>query len=107
MSEQQPIRVMIVDDHLLVRDGLNLLLSTFDEIEVVGLAEDSNRRPTAYEAAALTAELPALYALSQPIRRGWAIGAFRGHVLGRTALGSDASGRLGSTGVVNPLGRAV
>lgn len=40
MSEQQPIRVMIVDDHLLVRDGLNLLLSTFDQVEVVGLAAD-------------------------------------------------------------------
>lgn len=40
MNEEQPIRVMIVDDHLLVRDGLNLLLSTFDEIEVVGLATD-------------------------------------------------------------------
>ena len=51
MSEQQPIRVMIVDDHLLVRDGLNLLLSTFDEIEVVGLAEDGQEAITLYEQA--------------------------------------------------------
>ena len=40
MSETQPIRIMIVDDHLLVRDGLKLLLSTFDDLEVVALAED-------------------------------------------------------------------
>jgi NarL family two-component system response regulator LiaR len=40
MSETKPIRVMIVDDHLLVRDGLKLLLSTFDDLEVVALAED-------------------------------------------------------------------
>ena len=39
MSEHQPIRVMIVDDHLLVRDGLKLLVSTFDNMEVVGLAQ--------------------------------------------------------------------
>ena len=40
MTESLPIRVMIVDDHLLVRDGLKLLLSTFDDLEVVALAED-------------------------------------------------------------------
>ena len=43
MSEPTPIRVMIVDDHLLVRDGLNLLLSTFDDLEVVALAEDGGQ----------------------------------------------------------------
>ena len=43
MSEQRPIRVMLVDDHLLMRDGLKLLLSTFDDIEVVGLAEDGEQ----------------------------------------------------------------
>lgn len=40
MTEPTPIRVMIVDDHMLVRDGLKLLLSTFDDLEVVALAED-------------------------------------------------------------------
>ncbi len=43
MSETNPIRVMIVDDHLLVRDGLKLLLSTFDDLEVVALAEDGGQ----------------------------------------------------------------
>jgi len=31
---------MIVDDHLLVRDGLELLVSTFEDLEVVAVAED-------------------------------------------------------------------
>lgn len=39
-SNRKPVRVMIVDDHLLVRDGLHLLVSTFDDLEVVGVAED-------------------------------------------------------------------
>ncbi len=43
MTEPTPIRVMIVDDHLLVRDGLKLLLSTFDDLEVVALAEDGQQ----------------------------------------------------------------
>jgi NarL family two-component system response regulator LiaR len=43
MSEPTPIRVMIVDDHLLVRDGLKLLLSTFDDLAVVTLAEDGGQ----------------------------------------------------------------
>jgi len=33
-----PIRVMIVDDHTVVRDGLCMLLSTREHIEVMGVA---------------------------------------------------------------------
>ncbi len=43
MPEMERIRILIVDDHRLVRDGLNLLLSTFDEFEVVGMAENGER----------------------------------------------------------------
>ena len=39
MDTQRPIRVMIADDHLLVRDGLRLLLSTYADLEVVALAD--------------------------------------------------------------------
>jgi len=35
-----PIRVMIVDDHAMVRDGLQALLAQQAELEVVGLAAD-------------------------------------------------------------------
>ena len=39
-QKPNPIRIMIVDDHLLVRDGLDLLVSTFSDLEVVAVAED-------------------------------------------------------------------
>lgn len=38
MSETDDIRVMIVDDHQMVREGLKVLLSTYDDIVVVGEA---------------------------------------------------------------------
>jgi NarL family two-component system response regulator LiaR len=38
MDTQRPIRVMIVDDHLLMRDGLRLLLGTYADLAVVALA---------------------------------------------------------------------
>ena len=34
------IRIVIADDHALVREGLSRLLSSYPEIEVVGLADD-------------------------------------------------------------------
>lgn len=36
----RPIRVMITDDHLIVREGLRLILETADTLEVVGEAVD-------------------------------------------------------------------
>ena len=38
----QPVRVLIVDDHEVVREGLRLFLTEEDEIEVVGLAADGS-----------------------------------------------------------------
>ncbi|HSL43410.1 MAG TPA: response regulator transcription factor [Anaerolineales bacterium] len=35
-----PIRVMITDDHLIVREGLRLILETADDIEIAGEASD-------------------------------------------------------------------
>ena len=40
MSEKADIRVLIVDDHQMVREGLKVLLSTCPEIEVIGEAAD-------------------------------------------------------------------
>ena len=40
MPDTNAIRVLITDDHLIVREGLQLILETSDEIEVVGEAED-------------------------------------------------------------------
>jgi NarL family two-component system response regulator LiaR len=38
MNEPTPIRVMIVDDHALVRGGLRVFLLAFDDLELVGEA---------------------------------------------------------------------
>ena len=48
MSKDSRIRVLIVDDHRLVRDGLELLLSTFDEFQIVGMAADGERAVASY-----------------------------------------------------------
>src|SRR5690606_1478105 len=36
--EREPIRIVIVDDHQLVRDGVRLLLSSHPDLEIVGEA---------------------------------------------------------------------
>ena len=38
----EPIRVLIVDDHALVRDGVRALLAAAGDVEVVGEAEDGH-----------------------------------------------------------------
>jgi NarL family two-component system response regulator YdfI len=49
-AEDKPIRVLITDDHFIVRQGLRLILNTADDIELVGEAVNGE------EALALTAE---------------------------------------------------
>ena len=41
MSPRGPIRVMIVDDHAVVRDGIRSLLAGFDGMEIVATAADA------------------------------------------------------------------
>jgi NarL family two-component system response regulator LiaR len=38
MSESEPIRVLLVDDHAVVRSGLSAFLLAFDDLELVGEA---------------------------------------------------------------------
>src|SRR5581483_7460487 len=40
MSTQAPIRVLLVDDHDMVRRGLATFLAVFDDLELVGEARD-------------------------------------------------------------------
>ncbi len=40
MTEQLPIRVLIVDDHPMVRKGLVSFLLVMDDLELVGEAKD-------------------------------------------------------------------
>ena len=43
MTEPGPIKVMIVDDHPVVRDGLKTMLLAFDDLQLVGEAGDGNQ----------------------------------------------------------------
>jgi NarL family two-component system response regulator LiaR len=40
MSESQPIRIVIVDDHDVVRQGLSVLIATFPDLELIGQASN-------------------------------------------------------------------
>ena len=40
MTDATPIRIVMVDDHRIVREGLRAMLHGMDEIEIVGEAED-------------------------------------------------------------------
>jgi NarL family two-component system response regulator LiaR len=42
LDELKPIKVMIVDDHPIVRDGLKNMLLAFDDLELIGEAESGN-----------------------------------------------------------------
>jgi DNA-binding NarL/FixJ family response regulator len=42
VTEEQPIRVLLVDDHAVVRRGLRTFFELLDDIEVVGEAGDGN-----------------------------------------------------------------
>lgn len=43
MNHERPIRIMLVDDHLMVRDGLKVFLSVYEDIEVVAEADDGEQ----------------------------------------------------------------
>jgi NarL family two-component system response regulator LiaR len=40
MSEERPIRVLLVDDHRMVREGLGVFLQVSEDLELAGEAED-------------------------------------------------------------------
>jgi len=42
ISPSQPIRVMLVDDHMMVRRGLATILKVFDDLELAGEAESGS-----------------------------------------------------------------
>jgi NarL family two-component system response regulator LiaR len=43
MAESQPIRVLIVDDHAIVREALRFSLLAYDDVEPVGEAADGEQ----------------------------------------------------------------
>jgi len=51
MTEQTPIRIVIVDDHVIVRRGLKIFLRAYDDLDLVGEAASG------YEALALCSQV--------------------------------------------------
>lgn len=51
MNGTSLIQVMIVDDHMMVRDGLRMFLSVYDDIQVVAEAEDGQQAVALVEGA--------------------------------------------------------
>ncbi len=43
MSTATPIRVMLVDDHAIVRKGLSAFIAVYDDLELVGQAENGRQ----------------------------------------------------------------
>lgn len=42
MTQANPIRILLVDDHALVRKGLSMVLAVYDDFKVVGEANDGD-----------------------------------------------------------------
>lgn len=49
MSQGKPIRIMVVDDHAVVRSGLKAFLMVFDDLELVGEASSGQEAVQAVE----------------------------------------------------------
>ena len=67
MSDRRRIRVLIVDDHLMVREGLKVLLSTAPDLDVVGEAANGAE---AVELVPLTRPDVVLMDILMPVMNG-------------------------------------
>ena len=66
-SEPSPIRLLLVDDHTVVRQGLRMVLSLEDDFEVVGEAGNGQE---AVEQVPLTNPHVVLMDLQMPVMNG-------------------------------------
>jgi NarL family two-component system response regulator LiaR len=111
---------MIVDDHLLVRDGLELLVSTFDDLEVVAVADDGQQAVELCEKAQpdvilMDVVMPNLDGPSATarIRKAWpsvqvlALTSFVEEELVRRAIGAGAIGYLLKKASAEELAHAI
>jgi two-component system, NarL family, response regulator LiaR len=107
MSEGKPIRVMLVDDHAVVRSGLKAFLMVFDDMELVGEASSGQEALHIIERAQPDVILMDLImpdmdgaATTKAIRARWpqvqvvALTSFREDDLVKRALQSGAIGYL-------------
>lgn len=107
MSEGQPIRVMVVDDHAVVRSGLKAFLMVFDDLELVGEASSGSEAIQLAERIQPDVILMDLImpdmdgaATTHAVRSRWgniqvlALTSFREDVLVKSALQAGAIGYL-------------
>jgi two-component system, NarL family, response regulator LiaR len=107
MSQGKPIRVMIVDDHAVVRSGLKAFLMVFDDLELVGEASSGQEAVQLAERAKPEVILMDLImpdmdgvATTRAIRSRWpeiqvvALTSFREDELVKNALQAGAIGYL-------------
>jgi two-component system, NarL family, response regulator LiaR len=107
MSEGKPIRVMLVDDHAVVRSGLKAFLMVFDDMELVGEASNGQEAIHLIERAQPDVVLMDLImpdmdgaATTKAIRGRWpqvqvvALTSFREDDLVKSALQAGAIGYL-------------
>lgn len=78
-----PVRVVVADDHPIVRSGLSALLASLDDIEVVGLATDGRE---AVEQARSTRPDVVLLDLQMPGMDGFAAAREIGRVVPESAV---------------------
>jgi NarL family two-component system response regulator LiaR len=120
VAEKAPIRVMIVDDHDMVRSGLVLFLDAFDDLELVGEAADG------IEAIRLCAEthpsvvlmdllMPEMYGITatRAIRQAFpnvqivALTSFSDQDLVHRALQAGAAGYILKNAPIDELANAI
>jgi NarL family two-component system response regulator LiaR len=107
MSQAHPIRVMVVDDHAVVRSGLKAFLMVFDDLELVGEASSGQEAIQIAERVQPDVMLMDLImpdmdgaATTRAIRSRWqniqvvALTSFREDDLVKSALQSGAIGYL-------------
>ncbi len=120
MTRPSVIRLLLVDDHAVVTEGLSLLLSRFDDLEVVGTA--SGGAAAVARAAALQPDVVLMdlsmpdvdgveatrrIRAAQPAVRILSLTAFLEHRLVADAIEAGASGYLLKSVGANELAAAV
>jgi NarL family two-component system response regulator LiaR len=118
--EKAPIRVMIVDDHDMVRSGLMIFLDAFDDLELVGEAADGTEalhlcaetRPAVILMDLLMPEMDGI-AATRAIRQAYpnvqviALTSFSDQDLVQRALQAGAAGYVLKNAPIDELANAI
>jgi len=120
VNESRPIRVMLVDDHQMVRNGLGTFLLVHDDLELVGEAGDGEQALTTFErvdpdVVLMDLKMPRMDGVEatrallkrDPELRIIALTSFKDEALIREALDAGAIGYLLKDVDANDLAEAI